>query len=89
MSLTIHKYPVAPGDFTLDLPLNAQALSVQVQHGQPQLWMLVDASEPTAPRRFAIRGTGHPCDGLRASHYLGTFQLDGGALVFHLFERPA
>ncbi len=50
------------------------------------MWALVDSEEPTLLRQFKCRGTGHDCSDLRADKFVGTFQLAGGALVFHLFE---
>ena len=39
-------------------------------------------------RHFRLSGTGHPLgeDYLRIINYIGTFQMENGALVFHLFE---
>ncbi len=50
----------------------------------PFIWALVDTDAPEEARVFHVRGTGHPADAL--GRYVGTFQIDGGALVFHLFE---
>ena len=42
------------------------------------------------PAQYDIRifGTGHELD-VDVGAYLGTFQLDGGNLVFHAFGRAA
>lgn len=49
------------------------------------LWALVDPQADTTVRRFAVHGTGHP--GVDATGtYVGTYQLAGGQLVFHVFE---
>lgn len=71
-------------------------LCVQVQGYAPYLWVIVDEQAPRdQPRRFRLAGTGHKLDVVDPSYnpspdncgrYVGTFQLDGGALVFHLFE---
>jgi hypothetical protein len=85
--MTIWKYPIPIQDqFVVNLPPGATVLCVDVQHGAACLWALVDSSAPTQPRSFALRGTGHSVDGLTAREYIGTFQMSGGALVFHLFE---
>lgn len=91
--LTVYKYPLILDDWQdIDLPVGARSLAVQMQHGVPQLWALVDPAAPLVPRRFRIAGTGHPinlgADGTRLD-YIGTFQLQAGALVFHLFELGA
>jgi hypothetical protein len=73
------------GMIEIGMPRGAQALAVQTQHGQPQLWALVDTEAPYETRQFRIAGTGHPIDE-SVGAYVGTFQLHGGALVFHVFE---
>ena len=86
MQQVIWKWPVAPeSQFVLELPRGAQILTVQEQHGRPQLWALVDPSAPVQRRTFRVMPTGieWECDG-ELLHYLGTFQLK--QLVFHLFE---
>jgi hypothetical protein len=81
----VFKYPVPVRDeLTLQLPAGAEVLTVQVQNGAPVLWALVDDTAPTEARRFIVRGTGHAISG--AIRYVGTFQLEGGAFIGHLFE---
>jgi hypothetical protein len=87
MNQRIYKYPFSvAGEFDLQLPRGSSLLSVQVQAGTPCLWALVDADEPQASRHFRVFGTGHPVPKFSGS-FVGTFQLEGGALVFHLFEE--
>lgn len=71
---------------TIEMPEGASVLSVQVQHEHPCLWALVRPDAPRIQRRFRIVGTGHEFDPTGLT-YVGTFQLYGGELVFHLFER--
>lgn len=82
----IWKFPLPVlHDFSLLMPRDARLLTVQAQADRPCLWALVDPAAPVEPRQFRMWGTGHE----RAEEpgaYLGTFQLDGGALVFHVFE---
>jgi hypothetical protein len=88
----IFKYPIPIQDYIeLDLPVGAQILTVQVQHNVPCLWALVTLTldETTEPHRFYLFGTGHPMPDNKPKlelQYVGTFQLHGGELVFHLFE---
>lgn len=83
--MRIFKYPLQATDRQLvNLPKGAELLTVQMQHGQPCLWALVDERQPTEDRAIMIYGTGHPINTL--GKYLGTFQMDGGALVFHAFS---
>lgn len=89
MKQTVYKYPVPVEDeFTLEMPCGSHILCVQTQRDEAQIWAIVEPAAEPEERRFALRGTGHPVDdGLAGSNYIGTFQLDGGTLVFHLFER--
>jgi hypothetical protein len=86
MSKGIYKYPVpVTASFTLDMPRGAEVLTVQVQHGEPVLWALVDVAASLERREFAVHGTGHEMpEGER--RYVGTFQLEGGHFIGHLFE---
>ena len=87
--LAIFKYPITIEDhFTLELPKNARILTIQTQRGIPQLWAMVDSETEKETRSFRLSGTGHPLgeDYLRIINYIGTFQIENGALVFHLFE---
>lgn len=85
MSKSVWKFPVSLEDqFPLEMPEGAQPLSVQMQHGQPCLWALVNPDAPRRSRFFRLVGTGHPVE--EGLGFVGTFQLNGGALVFHLFE---
>ncbi len=86
--ITIWKFGVPTADdFTIDMPRGARILSVQVQGERPFVWALVDDEAPHARRHFEMRGTGHPARDCAALPFVGTFQLHGGALVFHLFDR--
>ena len=85
---TIWKCTLAPDSRqTVTLPRGAELLTVQVQFDLVQLWAVVDSSQPVETRYIHIVGTGHPIG--FAGKYIGTFQLDGGALVFHVFEEAA
>lgn len=87
--LTIYKWAIPIKDyFTLELPKNAKILTIQTQRGTPQLWAMVDSETEKETRHFRLSGTGHPLgnDYLRIINYIGTFQIENGALVFHLFE---
>lgn len=86
--LTVWKFPVRVADeFSIDMPTGAKLLTVQTQGGEPCLWALVEDADPKVARKLAIRGTGHNADSLDGAAYVGTFQVMGGALVFHLFDR--
>ncbi len=82
---TVYKFNLQVGRTVLDLPHGAMPLTVQMQHGAPRMWVLLDPSKPTVQRFFDVYGTGHsmPPD---PGRYVATFQMEGGALVWHVFE---
>lgn len=85
---TIHKYQFDVTDeFSVRMPRGADVLSVQVQYGTPCVWAAVDTNAEKVTRKFSCRGTGHDISGLTDAMFVGTFQLHGGDLVFHLFDR--
>ncbi len=87
MALTVHKFPIEiADDFTVDMPAGAKVLCVQTQGSAVMLWAIVDPGAPTMPRRFALRGTGHPLPDF-PGRYVGTFQMYSGGFVGHLFEQ--
>jgi hypothetical protein len=86
----IYKYDVEVNDtFEVEMPDGAEILTVQVQHQQPVIWALVETNNKTVKRFFRLIGTGNPIemDEQESLNHIGTFQITGGALVFHLFER--
>ena len=85
---SIWKYTIPiEGEFHLEIPRDAQILSVQVQHNEPCIWVLVDPKAHTVTTPFRIYGTGHPIKGY-PGHFIGTFQTHGGDFVWHLFYMP-
>ena len=86
MIQTIYKYPLRIDDKqAVSMPKGAQILSVQMQHGRPCLWALVNPVLAVEERTVLIRGTGHDAPGV--GRYISTFQMQGRALVFHAFEQ--
>jgi hypothetical protein len=84
--MTIHKFPLIVADRqTIAMPPAAVILTVQVQRGIPCVWVMLNPDEVRVPRTIMIHGTGHEFAGTLYRH-IGTFQLDGGSLVFHAFE---
>lgn len=83
---SIFKFPIETADAQeVAMPKGASILCVQVQRGVPCLWALVDTAQPIVPRKVFVVGTGHliPAD---AELYVGTYQLNDGAFVGHVFE---
>jgi hypothetical protein len=72
----------------LDMPRGAKVLSLQVQNGEPKVWVLVNGSEPHERRSFGTYATGETLPtGTDLGRFVGTYQRNGGDLVFHVFER--
>lgn len=88
MAKTIWKYDFETTDEqTIEMPSGGEILSVQTQADSPKMWVLLDPTNPKEKRRFRIFGTGHPISGDTSSlHFIGTYQLRSGSLVFHIFE---
>jgi hypothetical protein len=87
---TIWKYTLDVLDEqVIRMPRGAQVLTIQAQHNRPQIWALVSPDAALEARTFACFGTGHPFEGGSSLAYLGTYQIEAGALVFHVFERKS
>lgn len=75
----------------IELPVNVRILTVQVQNKIPCLWAVVDEKliNASVMRKHSIRtfGTGQPFDLPIDCFYIGTYQLNGGSLVFHVFDE--
>ena len=89
MNKTIWKFELETTDNqTIEMPVNAEILTVQTQNETPCMWALVDPTEKKEKRFIEVFGTGHDVhyDMGVSRNYLGTYQLHGGSLVFHVFE---
>lgn len=87
---TIWKYELNPGNpYVIGMPEGAEILTVQVQNNVPCIWAKVDTEAELEERIFYVFATGQEID-LDGQDvylaYIGTFQLNGGSLVFHVFE---
>ena len=90
MSETIWKFPLQVADFQeVQMPKGAAVLCVQTQGETPCLWAQVDPSAETIRRAFKMYGTGHKIKEDGFEHYVGTFQIRSGTLVFHVFTDRA
>lgn len=82
---TIFKYSLDVGDTTLDMPQNAEVLSVQIQYGSITLWAYVVEGLVTEKRKFSVFGTGHHLpDDVETENFVGTVQES--SFVWHVFE---
>ena len=86
MTRTVWKFPIPITDYmTLNIPKGAVLLTcVTLSHRDLALYALVDPEAPLEKRHFRLAGTGHDIE--EAVHFIGTFVLLEGRLVYHLFE---
>jgi hypothetical protein len=85
--MRIWKWTLTVADLqSLSIPEGAKLLAVQTQGDMPQLWALVNEKAQIVCRNFATYGTGNPMPDDDPGEYVGTYQMHGGALVFHVFE---
>lgn len=87
MAKKIFKYQLETTDVQqVEIQQGAEILCVQTQNEKPCIWALVTPENDKVKRTFEIFGTGFsvPENGIRS--YIGTYQLNDGALVFHCFE---
>ena len=85
----IWKYNLKIGHTMLVMPKDAEILSLQVQHNQPCLWALVDTEAEREEVLLTTFGTGHPIneDEISNTKFIGTYQLEDGAFVGHVFKQ--
>jgi len=89
MFKTIFKYQLkSVGIQKITLPHDYEILCVQVQNEAPCLWALINTESAGNEVYIEIIATGEKIDYATESDrkYISTFQLNGGALVFHVFE---
>lgn len=70
----------------IEIPKDAEILAVQTQNDQPCLWCLVKSDAKMVKKIIRTFGTGHEIDEDFNGTYLGTYQLDEGNYVYHVFE---
>ena len=90
--MPLYKYPLdlsCEQPQSLSLPAGAKILSMQVQHGRPCLWALVEPNAASECWTVRIVGTGAPFELQPHEAYLGTVQMNDGALVWHAFGGKA
>ena len=89
MEKQIWKYTLTPGMNTYQLPKNAHVLHADEQYDGIHVWAEVDPNAETEDRCFEVFGTGHPIhyDMGVERKYISTVKIQGGAFVFHVYER--
>lgn len=88
MKQVVWKFALATHSLRILMPKGAEVIAVQTQANKPHIWALVNPDAPQESRRFIVMGTGHTFDHnqMFTLSHLGTFQLDGGTDIFHVFE---
>ena len=86
---TIWKYMIDPISLEIDMPQGAYILCAKEQHDEIFIWAEVDPNAIKERRFFEVFGTGHNIDTsvVGGRLYIGTAMLNGGNLVFHIYER--
>lgn len=84
MKIWKYKLPPRRGQFTLELPIGWQILSIQTQNDVPVMWCAVNDKASTELVRFEILFTGDEYVPNFSILYLTTFQI--GWTVYHLFR---
>lgn len=64
--------------------MGAIPLTIQMQHDKPCMWVLFDERDTFVNREINIYGTGTKIPNVFGK-YVGTFQVDNGNYVFHVF----
>lgn len=83
---TVWKYEIDTTEIqTLQMPVGAEILCVQLQRTHICLWAEVDTGAPLKARVIYTCGTGTP-QPPAPKRYIGTYQLFGGELVWHVYE---
>lgn len=85
MEKTIWKFELGLAITKIEMPERAQVLTAQMQSNQLCLWALVDPDAKKRTRIFGVFETGYSISEDNIT-YITTFQVSGGALIFHVFE---
>lgn len=90
MSRKIFKYQIPKleceyGWITIEMPEDAEVISVQTQNGIGCIWAIVNEYNPGENKLFYVAGTGQELPLIEDLKFIGTFQQSNFA--WHLFER--
>lgn len=89
MTTAVWKWDLAVTDIQkLEMPVMAKLLCVQIQYGTPRLWALINPDALTEERTIVTLGTGLRFDS-HPGEYVGTYQINNGLWVFHIFDGGA
>ena len=86
--ITIWKKELETTDIQLvEMPLDAELLTAQVQNETLNLWFKVDTEKLKVNREIFIYGTGNPIPDNVNAVYVATYQLLNGNAIFHVFDN--
>lgn len=84
--IAIYKYKLAiQSEQVIKLPVLNTILSVRTQDGAPFLYANVDTLSEERDVTVRTYGTGQEIDPNLVLEYVGTYELCGGQLVYHVF----
>jgi hypothetical protein len=89
VSCVIWKFPLNVNYYQeIIIPKNSKILTVQTQKNRPYLWVMLPEQEPhDTVYAFITTGTGHVEVVRDGIEYVGTYQLDDGEFVGHVFYK--
>ncbi len=71
---------------SIEVPEGAQIIHVDCQAREAFLWAVVNPNAPLRTRCFRVAGTGRKIRDDHALDHVGTVKIEGGQLMFHVFE---
>ena len=90
MNKRIWKFNLTMADRQIiGMPKGSEILSLQTQFNEPCIWVLITDGDDMEDRTFEIFPTGNTIyfDMGIERKSIGTFQVDNGNYIFHVFER--
>lgn len=72
--------------FTIEIPIGAEFLCLQLQNSEPCLWLKVNQDKHLERVQFYWIMTGEEFNEELVGKYRGTLQFNDGKLILHLFE---
>lgn len=85
---TILKYPLSMTSVQdVIMPIGATIIHLDIQSDVLTLWVVANAEAEDEKRTFTMYGTGDLLDVSMKEEHVGTFLQEGGAFVWHVFER--
>ena len=71
----------------LEMPVGSRLLKVDMQQEVPCLWAAVNPEAQKQPVKIRVIGTGHQIPDYKYLTHIDTFQMAGGSLVWHVFQK--